>query len=178
MDKIKDYFWIFAGFSRFLRAKGFHHQRPDQQRQHAADQRRDQLRPCERRRHRGVLCLRHHVRGHELHKHDIEGQELQHCTERHRDDRGHGLLFQQERTHQQAKDQRVDCVAKRHTRHQRNERRPDAEQAKLGWNPSKTTFEELVKIMVDADMAKVAVEKAGEQIRTNLAEYLEKGIVK
>ena len=50
--------------------------------------------------------------------------------------------------------------------------------AKLGWNPSKTTFEELVKIMVDADMAKVAVEKAGEQIRTNLAEYLEKGIVK
>ena len=38
--------------------------------------------------------------------------------------------------------------------------------------------EELVKIMVDADMAKVAVEKAGEQIRTNLAEYLEKGIVK
>ena len=44
-------------------------------------------------------------------------------------------------------------------------------------NP-KTTFEELVKIMVEADMAKVAVEKAGEQIRTNLAEYLEKGIVK
>mgnify|MGYP003260820208 CR=1 FL=1 len=38
--------------------------------------------------------------------------------------------------------------------------------------------QELVKIMVDADMAKVAVEKAGEQIRTNLAEYLEKGIVK
>ena len=43
---------------------------------------------------------------------------------------------------------------------------------------TKTTFEELVKIMVDADMAKVAVEKAGEQIRTNLVEYLEKGIVK
>ena len=55
---------------------------------------------------------------------------------------------------------------------------PTKAKAKLGWNPSKTTFEELVKIMVEADMAKVAVEKAGEQIRTNLAEYLEKGIVK
>lgn len=32
--------------------------------------------------------------------------------------------------------------------------------------------------MVDADMAKVAVERAGEQVRTNLEEYLEKGIVK
>ena len=32
--------------------------------------------------------------------------------------------------------------------------------------------------MVDADMAKVAVEKASEHIRMNLAEYLEKGIVK
>ena len=33
-------------------------------------------------------------------------------------------------------------------------------------------------IMVDADMAKVAVERAGEHVRTNLEEYLEKGIVK
>lgn len=48
----------------------------------------------------------------------------------------------------------------------------------LGWNPSKTSFEQLVKIMTDADMAKVAVEEAGEKVRTNLAEYLEKGIVK
>ena len=32
--------------------------------------------------------------------------------------------------------------------------------------------------MIDADMAKVAVERAGDEIRTNLAEYLEKGIVK
>ncbi len=49
----------------------------------------------------------------------------------------------------------------------------------LGWNPKeRTSFEQLVKIMVDADMAKVAVEKAGEEVRTNLAEYLEKGIVK
>lgn len=48
----------------------------------------------------------------------------------------------------------------------------------LGWNPTKTPFERLVKIMTDADMAKVAVESAGEAARTNLAEYLEKGIVK
>ena len=33
----------------------------------------------------------------------------------------------------------------------------------LGWNPSKTPFEKLVKIMVDADMAKVAAEDAGQQ---------------
>ena len=55
---------------------------------------------------------------------------------------------------------------------------PSKAKAELGWNPMKTSFEELVKIMVDADMAKVAVERAGEHVRTNLAEYLEKGIVK
>ena len=37
---------------------------------------------------------------------------------------------------------------------------------------------DVVNLMVDADMAKVAVERAGEQVKTNLAEYLEKGIVK
>ena len=35
-----------------------------------------------------------------------------------------------------------------------------------------------MKIMVEADMEKVAVEKAADHVRTNLAEYLEKGIVK
>ena len=55
---------------------------------------------------------------------------------------------------------------------------PTKARAELGWNPGKTSFEQLVRIMVDSDMAKVAVEKAGEHIRTNLAEYLEKGIVK
>ena len=55
---------------------------------------------------------------------------------------------------------------------------PTKAKAELGWNPAKTSFEQLVKIMVDSDMEKVAVEKAGEKIRTNLAEYLEKGIVK
>ena len=55
---------------------------------------------------------------------------------------------------------------------------PTKAKAELGWNPTKTSFEELVRIMVDADMAKVAVERASEHVRTNLAEYLEKGIVK
>ena len=56
---------------------------------------------------------------------------------------------------------------------------PSKARTELGWDPSKkTSFRELVNLMVDADMAKVAVEKAGEHIRTNLAEYLEKGIVK
>ena len=55
---------------------------------------------------------------------------------------------------------------------------PSKAREKLGWNPQKTTFEDLVKIMVDADMAKVAVERASEHITTNLVEYLEKGIVR
>ena len=55
---------------------------------------------------------------------------------------------------------------------------PTKAKAKLGWDPGKTSFEELVKIMVDSDMAKVAAEGAAAKVRTNLAEYLEKGIVK
>ncbi|MDE5881313.1 MAG: GDP-mannose 4,6-dehydratase [Muribaculaceae bacterium] len=56
---------------------------------------------------------------------------------------------------------------------------PSKAKRKLGWDPKKkTSFEQLVNLMVDADMAKVAVERAGEQVRTNLEEYLEKGIVK
>ena len=55
---------------------------------------------------------------------------------------------------------------------------PTKAKAELGWDPGKTSFEELVRIMVEADMAKVAVERAGDHVRTNLAEYLEKGIVK
>ena len=55
---------------------------------------------------------------------------------------------------------------------------PTKARAKLGWDPGKTSFEQLVKIMVDADMAKVAIERAGDHVRTNLVEYLEKGIVK
>ena len=55
---------------------------------------------------------------------------------------------------------------------------PTKAKAKLGWNPNTTSFEDLVKIMVESDMAKVAAEAAGEKVRCNLAEYLEKGIVK
>ncbi len=55
---------------------------------------------------------------------------------------------------------------------------PTKAREQLGWNPTRTSFEQLVKIMTDADMAKVAAERAGEHARTNLAEYLEKGIVK
>ena len=55
---------------------------------------------------------------------------------------------------------------------------PTKAKAELGWNPEKTSFQELVKLMIDSDMAKVAAEDAGQKVRTNLAEYLEKGIVK
>ena len=55
---------------------------------------------------------------------------------------------------------------------------PTKAKAKLGWNPNTTSFEDLVKIMVESDMAKVAAEDAGEKVRCNLVEYLEKGIVK
>lgn len=53
---------------------------------------------------------------------------------------------------------------------------PAKTKEELGWNPAKTSFEQLVKLMVDSDMAKVAVERASEKVRTNLD--LEKGIVK
>ncbi len=56
----------------------------------------------------------------------------------------------------------------------------DASKAKrlLGWNPSKTPFDQLVRLMVENDMAKVASDEAAAKVRYNLAEYLEKGIVK
>ena len=55
---------------------------------------------------------------------------------------------------------------------------PSKARERLGWNPQKTSFEELVKRMVDNDMEKVAIERVGNQVRTNLVEFLEKGIVK
>ena len=55
---------------------------------------------------------------------------------------------------------------------------PTKAKVELGWNPSKTSFEDLVRIMTQHDMAKVAGEGAAAVVRTNLAEYLEKGIVK
>ena len=55
---------------------------------------------------------------------------------------------------------------------------PTKAKTTLGWNPGKTSFEELVRLMVESDIAKVAAEGAAAKVRTNLAEYLEKGIVK
>ena len=55
---------------------------------------------------------------------------------------------------------------------------PTKAKNELGWNPQSTSFEELVKIMVSHDMQKVAAEHVANVMRTNLAEYLEKGIVK
>lgn len=48
----------------------------------------------------------------------------------------------------------------------------------LGWNPQKTSFEQLVSLMVKHDMEKIAADHVSSVMRTNLAEYLEKGIVK
>ena len=55
---------------------------------------------------------------------------------------------------------------------------PTKAKKKLGWNPQKTTFEQLVSIMVKYDMEKVAADHVASVTRTNLAEYLEKGLVK
>lgn len=55
---------------------------------------------------------------------------------------------------------------------------PTKARAELGWDPAKTSFEDLVRIMVESDMAKVAADDAGVKVRCNLAEYLEKGVVK
>jgi GDPmannose 4,6-dehydratase len=55
---------------------------------------------------------------------------------------------------------------------------PSKAKAKLGWNPQATSFERLVEIMVEHDKAKVAADNVASKVRTNLAEYLEKGLVK
>jgi hypothetical protein len=47
----------------------------------------------------------------------------------------------------------------------------------LGWNPSKTSLEELVKKMVDSNLDKVAIEKTIGKVKLNLAGYLEKSII-
>lgn len=52
---------------------------------------------------------------------------------------------------------------------------PAKAQKKLGWNPTSTSFEELVKRMVEHDMEKVAAERATEYVKTNLQEFLEWG---
>ena len=54
---------------------------------------------------------------------------------------------------------------------------PSKAKRELGWNPTKTSFEELVRKMVSHDMKKVAVERTEEWLRRNQAEYLERGII-
>ncbi len=55
---------------------------------------------------------------------------------------------------------------------------PTKAKEKLHWNPQTTSFEDLVRLMVEHDMKKVAVERANEHVKFNLAEFLEKGIDK
>lgn len=55
---------------------------------------------------------------------------------------------------------------------------PSKAKRELGWNPQATTFEQLVQLMVKHDMEKVAADHVAGVMRTNLAEYLEKGVVK
>lgn len=55
---------------------------------------------------------------------------------------------------------------------------PTKAKRELGWNPETTSFEELVKLMVEHDMAKVAKERAEEFVQCNLAEFLERGVNK
>lgn len=54
---------------------------------------------------------------------------------------------------------------------------PTKAKRELGWNPTKTSFEELVRKMVTHDMKKVAVERTEEWLKRNQAEYLERGII-
>ena len=54
---------------------------------------------------------------------------------------------------------------------------PSKAKRELGWNPTKTSFEELVRKMVAHDMKRVAVERTEEWIKRNQAEYLERGII-
>ncbi|MBR1892684.1 MAG: GDP-mannose 4,6-dehydratase [Lachnospiraceae bacterium] len=55
---------------------------------------------------------------------------------------------------------------------------PTKAKTRLNWNPQKTSFEELVKLMVESDMKKVAKERAEEYVDLYKVEALEKGLVK
>ena len=55
---------------------------------------------------------------------------------------------------------------------------PTKARTKLGWNPTKTSFAELVRLMVASDMRKVAVERAEENVDLYKIEALEKGVRK
>lgn len=53
---------------------------------------------------------------------------------------------------------------------------PTKAKALLGWNPTSTTFEELVEIMVKSDLKKVAIENAKEYVLANMDKFLKKEI--
>lgn len=55
---------------------------------------------------------------------------------------------------------------------------PAKARRELNWNPTKTSFEELVARMVEHDMKQVALERAEERMPLNQVEYLERGITK
>jgi GDPmannose 4,6-dehydratase len=58
---------------------------------------------------------------------------------------------------------------------------PSKAKRELGWNPQRTSFEQLVELMVKHDMQKVTNERVSElshERKVNLAEFLEKGIDK
>ncbi len=55
---------------------------------------------------------------------------------------------------------------------------PSRAKEALGWNPTKTSFEELVRIMVEHDMEQVAKERAEEYIDLQKIESLEKGVIR
>ena len=55
---------------------------------------------------------------------------------------------------------------------------PSKAKRELGWNPMKTSFEELVHKMISHDMKRVAQERTEEYLKLNQVEYLEKGIIK
>ena len=55
---------------------------------------------------------------------------------------------------------------------------PSKAKRELGWNPQKTSFNELVRLMVQSDMHKVAVERAEELVPVNQVELLEKGTIR
>ena len=55
---------------------------------------------------------------------------------------------------------------------------PTKAKTELGWNPTKTSFEELIRLMVRSDMHKVAVERAEENVDLYKIEALEKGVRK
>ncbi len=52
---------------------------------------------------------------------------------------------------------------------------PNKAKCELGWNPTKTSFRQLVELMVENDMKKVRAERTEEHVKKNLAETAQWG---